>query len=376
MKKIKIALVYDAIYPYIIGGGQRRYYEFGKRLAIKGYEVHLYGMKYWKGPKTIKRDGLILHGLCKARPLYTKSGRRSINEALIFGMSCFKLLFADFDIIDCCGFPYFSLFPTKLAALIKRKPLFSTWHEVWGKKYWIDYLGFAGIIGFWVEMLAAKLPDHIIATSRHTANQLESYLGIKCGSILENGVDLKAIGHIKDTIKLTDILYVGRIMDFKNIHLIIESLVELKKKNINLSCVFVGDGPEKEKLQKLASELGVPNQINWLGTLENSDEVYLQMKASKMLILPSRREGFGIVAIEANANGTQVLTANYASNAVKDLIQNGVNGYVFQPNIDDLSATMLTAIKQRKKIKQSTIESVKPYDWDNLSHKLLGIYAV
>src|SRR3569833_2060248 len=124
----KIALVYDAIYPYIKGGGERRFYELGRHLVRQGYEVHFYGMKLWDGPKVITRDGLILHGICKNMPLYTATGRRSITQAIWFGLNSFKLLFARFDVIDCCGFPYFSLFPCKLAALLRRKPLYATWH--------------------------------------------------------------------------------------------------------------------------------------------------------------------------------------------------------------------------------------------------------
>ena len=45
MEKMKIALVYDAIYPYIKGSGEKRLYEIGRRLAKKGHQVHLYGMK-------------------------------------------------------------------------------------------------------------------------------------------------------------------------------------------------------------------------------------------------------------------------------------------------------------------------------------------
>jgi hypothetical protein len=58
MKKMKITLVYDAIYPYIKGGGEKRFYEIGKRLAKKGHQVHLYGMKFWEGDKVIKKQGI------------------------------------------------------------------------------------------------------------------------------------------------------------------------------------------------------------------------------------------------------------------------------------------------------------------------------
>ena len=111
---MKIALVYDAIYPYIKGGGEKRFYEIGKRLAKKGHQVHLYGMKLWEGDKVIKKQGIYYHGICTPKPLYKNNGKRSTKEAIYFGLTCFKLIKEDFDIIDCSNFPYFSLFACKL----------------------------------------------------------------------------------------------------------------------------------------------------------------------------------------------------------------------------------------------------------------------
>jgi glycosyltransferase involved in cell wall biosynthesis len=164
-------------------------------------------------------------------------------------------------------------------------------------------------------------------------------------------------------------------MDFKNIHLIIESLAKLKQQGTILSCSIIGRGPARPKLQRLAKRLEVDSQIEWLGSLDRSADVYAYMKSSKVFVLPSKREGFGIVAIEANASGMPVLTADYAGNAAKELIQDGVNGYVFEPTSDGLTATLQKTFKDLKSLERSTLDYAKAYDWDNLSHDLAGIYA-
>ncbi len=82
---MKIAFIYDAVYPWIKGGAEKRIYEIGKRLADK-HEVHWYGIGLWlkeNGSKTINHDGIILHGVCEPMPLYV-NGRRSIKEAIYF----------------------------------------------------------------------------------------------------------------------------------------------------------------------------------------------------------------------------------------------------------------------------------------------------
>lgn len=377
MKSVRIALVYDVIYPYVKGGGERRFYEIGTRLAKQGYEVHLYGMKFWDGPKVIKKDGMYLHGLMKARPLYDANGRRTISQALLFGLASFKLITAKFDVIDCCGFPYFSLFPCKIVALLKRKPLYATWHEVWGKKYWKDYLGALGVLGFSIEYIAARLPDTIIATSDHTKQLLQKELSTKRPvEVIHNGIDMSMLQSVKPVKSDIDIMYAGRIMNFKNIHLIIEAIASLKKAGTRLNCVIIGEGPHKTKLQKLATDLHVSRQIQWLGFLEKSEDVYAHMKAAKLFILPSSREGFGIVLMEANACGTPVLTANFAGNAAKDLIEERDNGYVFMPNITSLSASIKQALANVKELERSSRKVASKYDWTALTQNIQEVYAL
>ena len=82
---MKIAMVYDAIYPWVKGGGEKRIYELSKRLVSQGHEVHLFGVKWWSGPDIIENEGMILHGVCGKMELYV-DGRRSISEAIIFSI--------------------------------------------------------------------------------------------------------------------------------------------------------------------------------------------------------------------------------------------------------------------------------------------------
>ena len=176
---MKIALVYDAIYPYIKGGGEKRFYEIGIRLAKKGHQVHLYGMKFWEGANVIKKDEIYLHGICKAKKFYTKKGKRSVLQAIYFGFNSLKIIKEDFDVIDCCGFPYFSLFSCKLISLLKRKVLYSTWHEVWGLKYWREYIGAFSIFSYFIEKLSVLMPNIIISVSQSTARRIKDELGFK-----------------------------------------------------------------------------------------------------------------------------------------------------------------------------------------------------
>ena len=393
-KGMKIALVYDSIYPFIKGGGEKRFYEIGKRLSGNGHEVHLYGMKLWSGKDVIKKDNLYLHGICKAKPLYVDKGRRSISQAIYFGMNCIKLIKEDFDVIDCCGFPYFSLFTCKIVCMIKGKPMYSTYHEVWGRDYWKSYLGKLGIIGYLVEKISSRLPNKIIAVSENTKKQLIEKLNVNPNKIIviENGADISKIQKIKPSKESSDIIYAGRLLDYKNIDVLIKAIAIIKshrdhpsqgdhpkgskgrKSNPNIKCIIIGDGPELQNLKNLTKQLKLDNNIIFKGFVKKIEDVYALIKSSKVFVLPSTREGFGIVVVEANACGIPVITTSHKDNASKDLIKQGKNGFICKLNEKDIADKIKTAIKQSQKMKKDCLSSAKHYDWQNIIKKFEGVY--
>jgi glycosyltransferase involved in cell wall biosynthesis len=376
---MKIALVYDLIYPYIKGGGQKRFYDIGKRLAKKGHQVHLYGMKLWEGEKNvIKQNEMYLHGICKAKKLYTKEGKRSILQAIYFGFHSMKLIKEDFDVIDCCGFPYFSLFACKLISIIKKKPLYATWHEVWGKNYWYEYIGWKGYLGYIIEKLAVLTPAKIISVSEHTTYLLKKELNSKKPIYtVPNGIEFDLITKIKPAKEKSDVIFVGRLMSYKNVDVLIKSIKLIKEKNPEIKSLIIGDGPEKKKLEELTRKLNLEKNIKFLGFLENNDDVYALMKSSKVFVLPSTREGFGIVVIEANACGIPVITVNHKDNAARDLIEEGKNGFVCQLDENEIAKKIIRILKNNSSLEMQKvcIDLVEKYDWDKIVDEIEGVYS-
>ena len=375
---MKIALVYDLIYPYIKGGGQKRFYEIGKRLAKKGHQVHLYGMKLWEGDKVIKKQDVYYHGICMPKSLYKKNGKRSIKEAIYFGFNCLKLIKEDFDIIDCSNFPYFSLFACKLTSIIKKKPLYATWHEVWGKNYWYEYIGWKGYLGYIIEKLAVLMPDKIISVSKHTTHKLKNELNSKkLIYTVPNGIEFDLITKIKPAKEKSDVIFVGRLISYKNIDILIKSIKLIKEKNPEIKSLIIGDGPEKKNLEALTQKLNLEKNIKFLGFLENDDDVYALMKSSKVFVLPSTREGFGIVVIEANACGIPVITVNHKDNAARDLIEEGKNGFVCQLDENEIAKKIIRILKNNSSLEMQKvcIDLAEKYDWDKIVDEIERVYS-
>lgn len=243
---MKIAFVYDAVYPWVKGGAEKRIYELGKRLAGQGNEVHIFGIKWWDGADIVVSEGMVLHGVCRPMELYV-NGRRSTSEAVIFSVKLLPHLLSErFNVIDVSAFPYFSCFSAKLASILMRTPMVITWHEVWGN-YWYEYMGWRGFFGKLVEHLVSKLTSSSIAVSVMTREDLGP-LGVRGKNIyiISNGIDPGRIASITPSADECDILFVGRLIREKNVDILIEAVDYLRDKLPDIKCHIIGDGPERE----------------------------------------------------------------------------------------------------------------------------------
>lgn len=370
---MRIAFVYDVIYPWVKGGVEKRVYELAKRLA-KRHEVHIYGYKLWDGDSVIERGGVFYHGTIKPKKIYS-GGRRSISPPLLHAIMLLPMFKGEkFDVIDCQASPYFPAYSSKAGAVLGSSKFVITWHEFWGK-YWLEYLGTAGVLGRAVERGLFDLTDNHVAVSLKTKRDLHSAGLRKDVHVVPNGIDFLRIQKIKKAELESDVIFVGRLIKEKNVPLLLKAVRLIKEEIPDVAAVIIGDGPERKSLEKLSKSLGVSDNVEFLGFLESHDEVIAHMKSSKVFLFPSLREGFGIVVLEANASGLPVVTVDYEMNASKDLIINGKNGFVSKLNEKDFAEKILTALENRRKIKSTAVNIAKGYDWEEIVGRLERYYS-
>ena len=371
----------DAIYPYNMGGADKRLWELARKLAEHGeHEVHIYGMKWWQGDDNLITDNVYLHGVCKVRELYDKKGVRSVKEALIYSLKVLPaLLQADYDVIDCNQFPFFPCFAGKVASVVKRKPLVITWLEVWDD-YWREYLGsMRGGVGRVVERLTMHLPDGIVAVSNKTRDDL-----IRCHvkpehiDVIPVGIDLERILMIAPASSRTDVLFAGRLINEKRVDLLLSAIAIARTKIPEIQCAIIGDGPERESLEDLASKLGLSENVTFTGFVDQ-DGLTALMKSSKVLVLPSVREGFGLVIIEANACKLPVVSIRHEMSAVRELVRDGVNGFlVSRMSPDELAAVILKLVSDdalRGQLAENGFEMSKKFAWSDISKSIIDTYS-
>jgi glycosyltransferase involved in cell wall biosynthesis len=360
-KPQRIAFVSDAIMPYNKGGKEKRLYEISKRLVRKGREVHIYTMKWWDGPKHKVEDGVHLHAIAKLRPLYSND-RRSISEAVWFGLATFKLMFKRFDVIDVDHMPFFPLFSARIICWLRGKPLHATWHEVTDAAAWQDHAGRGiGRAGYLVEQVAMKLPDVIISNSPQTTHRLRK-TGVKKNiRTVPPGVSLDEIYAAKTSPKASDVLFAGRLLHHKNVDLLIRAIAIARVSKPDIACLIVGNGPEKPRLIQLVKELNLEQNVRLMNFVQNHRDLYSLMKASKMFVLPSIREGFSITVLEANAAGLPVVTTTHPDNAARHLIREGENGFLTEPKAEEIAEALLRVLEANGAL--TPTKDIERYDW-------------
>ena len=374
---LRIGLVYDALYPYVTGGAEKRYHELAKRLAER-HEVHYLTWRFWDGPDQIVEDGITLHGVGRPPALYGADGKRTVREALAFSARLLPVLLRQrWDVIDCSATPYLPLYASWLGSRITRTPLVATWHEFWGE-HWRDYLPRRPIVARVARVLESgsrRLGDVTVPVSEFTARRM----GLPPESsdwIVGNGVDLDAIHGTRRTTEQVDVIFVGRLIDEKRVDLLLDAIHMLDGRFPDLRCTIIGDGPERAALEQRAERLGLGKRISFAGRVDDA-RLYAAMKAARVLVMPSAREGFGITVAEAQACGTVPLVARGPMSAASALVRHGVDGLLCDPtpaSMAEALAGLLSDPARLAAMSRSAKRVARDYDWDRLTDRMEQVY--
>jgi len=371
-----IAFVSNVVYPDVTGGAEKRIYEIARRLAADGHRVTQYSRHYWDGPEEIERDGIQYRAIAPGMELYTDD-RRSITEALGFGVRTAPALrkaFTEHDIVHASVFPYFPVLGAALSRGLSGKnaaPLVTTWHEVW-LDYWEEYLGRLAPFGKLAERLTARVGQHPIAISDLTARRLDD-IGVPRDEtrIVPNGIDVDEITAISPVSEGYDVLYAGRLISEKNVHVAIEAFARAARNDTDIRFGIIGDGPERTRLEQLADKMMCRDRIDFLGFLSEYDDVLAHMHAADVFCSPSEREGFGITYLEALATGCTVVAADHPRSAAAEVI--GDAGLAVQPTVDSVSQALSRTLSGGAVPANPEARAAR-FDWDNIASQTLSVY--
>ena len=378
-RRLKIAYVHDGLYPYFKGGAERRFFKTAHSLAER-HDVTYISWQYWDGPSRMTRSGVSYVGVGRTPGFYGTDGKRTIRESLDFARRVVGVLQQDkFDVIDCCATPLLALYVSRLVTRLRHEPLVVTWHEYW-KDYWDTYLPHRPVVARVAKALesrAVPLADTIVAVSEFTADKLRSRAPNTPIRVVGNGVSLEEIDAVPAEQGAPCVVFAGRLIDDKKVDWLLQAVSEVTKTIPSLTCGIIGDGPERARLESLAGELELSSQVRFFGFVEE-DRLYALLKGSKVFVLPSVREGFGMSVVEAQACSSVPIVVRAPYNAAATLLRNEVDGLICQPcpgSLADAIRRLLTDSKLRREMSKNARRSAEQREWSQIASQLEEIYT-
>lgn len=167
--------------------------------------------------------------------------------------------------------------------------------------------------------------DCIVCQSSKVANYFNSINSNSVVKVIKNPINEEVISDKIPEKRRKVIVAVGRLNKQKNFSLLIESFNLIKDEFPDYSIEIFGQGPEKDNLFGLINSLSLDNRIKLMGT---RDKVMQYAYDSSLYVMSSNFEGFPNALTEAMASGLPVICTDFPTGVAKELIKDGLNGYI------------------------------------------------
>lgn len=221
--------------------------------------------------------------------------------------------------------------------------------------------------------LSLWMADKVIAHSEHD-RQIFSKICDSDKIVLSHyGVDWKKFSSVRRGQDGKTLIYIGRLAKNKRLDNILNALSLVKGRLHDTRLLLVGeDWGEKGNLRKLAKSLKVEKNVVFVGPVPHKN-IGRYLRISKIFLLSSEYEGFGISVLEALSSGIPAIVNDIES--MHEIIKQGKNGYIIDfANSQLASDIILKALKRHWNTKLIK-DSVKSFDWDRVSKEIEKIYS-
>jgi len=288
-------IIYDDIKnPWCGGGGALRTLKVNEYLAPENQLIVLTGNFPGAQNQNINAVNYIRIGFKSSYLL----SRISFTLLIPFYMKKFK---SDIVINDC------SFFAPCFADLYTKRPVVNVIHHLIGKHPFKIYPLF-GFFPFITEQFFLKIVKNVITSAKGIKEDIQKRYQGKNVINIANGIS-DDLFYLKPE-EGNFILFLGRIdIYMKGLDILLESFFRIKDQNVFLKIAGSGKRGDVKRLMELIRHFKLEQRVKFLGRVSERDKLEL-LRTCLFLVMPSRFEGWGITAIEANAAGKPVLGTN------------------------------------------------------------------
>ena len=326
---MRIALVYDCLYPHTVGGAERWLRELALALASEHDVTYVTRRQWGAGEDPI--PGVHCLAVAPGGPLYTEAGRRRLAPALRFGAGCLLHFMRNrrrYDVVHCLSYPYVPLVAVRAALLGARGPaVYCEWLECLSDGWWRAYGGaVGGAAGRLLQWLCIRLSPAAFAFSDLTESRLRA-AGFSGPLHRLGGLWAGADPPFGDGQPEELVVFAGRHMPDKGVDLLPDAIAHAQRSRPALRGVIAGDGPLRGRVRSRVEELGLAGSVSVPGFVERAELEALYARAG-CVAAPSLRDGYGMVVAEAAAAGTPVVVCRSPDSAAGELVEEGINGAI------------------------------------------------
>lgn len=368
MERLKIALVSDWYYPKV-GGIEYVIDSLAKNLIMQGHEVHIITRQYssFNDYQSIKKLTVIR---LKGKELTPR----------LMGPTTYKHLYnvlknGNYDIINSHGLDS----PLAIMALIIankiKVPAVITNHSLAGNDLVHVPLYIAG--NFFL-----RYADAIIAVSSSVEKESKRMSKISKPPIyvIHNGVDIvppkkeQCIINFKKNDRIV-ITTVSRMTHKKRVESIINIAPDIIRKYPNALFLMIGSGPLKSKLEGKVSKEHLENNFFFTDAVPR-ETVFALLNESDIFLMPSKKEAFGVAALEAFSKKLPVIA--FKSSGVSDIIVHGKTGFLVY-NDQELAKYIEILIQNqnlRLKIGNNAYQELNKYKWNDITKQIIDLYSL
>jgi glycosyltransferase involved in cell wall biosynthesis len=354
---MRICLLYDCLFPHTVGGAERWYRDIARRLAAEGHDVTYVTLRQWDRGVDPDFDGVRVRAVGPRMALYSAGGQRRFLPPIVFGAGVLWHLLRQrgrYDVLHTASFPYFSLLAIGLARCTTRFRLLVDWHEVWTLAYWQGYVGrLPGRIGWLVQRMCMRVPQRAFTPSRLQAERLheEGFGGPV--TVLDGRYD----GSLeREPARAAEplVVFAGRQIPEKRAPAVVPAIARARERLPDLRGIVFGDGPDHDEVKRAIAEHGLEGVVEAPGFAPHADVEAAQRRAL-CLLFPSRREGYGLVVVEASHHGTPTIVVRDPDNAATELVEEGENGFVAATaDPDELAAAIVRVHEEGMALRERT----------------------
>lgn len=342
------------------GGSEEHAHQVCRHLALAGREVTLHTGRVPSGPAELRRDGY---------RVVRRGGRYTVFAASILDELTGRLGPADAVVEIFHGVPFF-------APLWSRAPQLGVVHHVHLGTWHLLLPGPPGHVGHAVErhLVPRVYRGRALVTAAPSArDEMVTGYGFdpRDVEVAPHGVDARfAPGGARAPHAL--VLCVARLMPQKGVDELLRAVVAVRDAVPDVEVVVVGDGPQRGQLGALVRDLGVGDNVRFVGRVDDDDLVGWYRRAW-VVASASTREGFGLTLTEAAACGTPVVASRIPGHV--DAVEEGLSG-LLADDTEELALGLVEVLRDaelRGRLSRGALEHARAFRWEESAAVLLRV---